>query len=51
MNWLRPLIRECRLFYLHWAMCDIHPLHPDLPDIVTEIRELEAERQAPVRTL
>lgn len=47
MNWLRPLLIELRLAYLRWALREIDPMHPDLPGIVAEIRQLEAERSAP----
>lgn len=46
MKAIRPLIREARLFYLRWALAEIHPLHDDVPMIVRSIHSLMAERKA-----
>jgi hypothetical protein len=38
---LSPLIDAARLMYLRWALAEINPLHPDVPQIVRAINELE----------
>jgi hypothetical protein len=34
------------LAYYRWAMRQIDPLHPDVPEIVRRINDLEMERAA-----
>lgn len=46
MQVIRPLWREARLAYLEWALREIDPLHPDVPQIVLTVRRLRAERHA-----
>lgn len=41
MRGLLPLYRHWRLFILRWALREIHPLHPDVPDIVHELHYWE----------
>jgi len=38
---LLPVFRLMALAYYRWAMSQIDPLHPDVPEIVLRIRELE----------
>lgn len=38
---LLPIYRLMALSYYRWAMRQIDPLHPDVPQIVLRIRELE----------
>lgn len=45
---LRPLIREARIFQCRWALAEMSPLHPDLPEVVTELRHLLDERYGKV---
>lgn len=47
MSWLKPLLIELQLAYLHWALREIDPLHADVPYIIVRINYLEAERRAP----
>jgi hypothetical protein len=48
MTWLlapfRPLIREIKLAWWHWAAHDMGPLHPNFPEAIHAIRNLTAER-------
>lgn len=44
MSWLRTLLREFELVYLHWALREIDPLHVDVPAIAIRINHLEAAR-------
>lgn len=41
MRSLLPLWRCWRLFILRWALAEIDPLHPDVPEIVKEIHHWE----------
>jgi Trm5-related predicted tRNA methylase len=34
---LLPLWREWRLFILSWALQEVCPSHPDVPEIVSEL--------------
>jgi hypothetical protein len=43
---IRPLLREAHIFYLRWALAEIHPMHPDVPGIVLKLRALLNERHA-----
>lgn len=38
---IQPVIDLIRLHWYRWALSEIHPLHPDVPLIVTRINELE----------
>jgi hypothetical protein len=38
---LLPLFRLMALTYYRWAMRQIDPLHPDVPEIVQRINDLE----------
>ncbi len=38
---LYPLWREAALRWWRWALREIHPLHPDVPEIVMRIHQLE----------
>jgi hypothetical protein len=38
---LHPLFRLMALAYYRWAMRQIDPLHPDVPEIVRRINDLE----------
>jgi hypothetical protein len=38
---LLPLFRLMALTYYRWAMREIDPLHPDVPEIVRRINDLE----------
>jgi hypothetical protein len=44
MKSLLPIWREWRLFLLKWALREIDPMHPDVPNIVREIAHWEACR-------
>jgi hypothetical protein len=44
MRALFPVWRAWRLFILHWALRELDPLHPDVPDIVRELHTLEDSR-------
>lgn len=49
MKCIRPLIREASILYYRWARHDLqrkNATHPDLPYIVTRLRDLKAERAA-----
>ena len=41
---LRPLFVLIVLAYYRWAMSQIDPLHPDVPEILLRINDLERER-------
>ena len=43
------LLREWRIFYLRWALGEMSPLHPDLPQVVTRLRQLLDQRHADTR--
>jgi hypothetical protein len=43
---LRPIAREAHIFYLRWALAEIAPMHPDVPQIVLTLRQLLDERYA-----
>ena len=38
---MRPLIKHAALLYYRWALREICPLHPDVPQIVLAINTLE----------
>lgn len=40
---LRALWLHAKRAYLRWALVELHPLHPDLPQAVRELRDVEAE--------
>jgi len=42
---LLPVFRLMALCYYRWAMSQIDPLHPDVPEIVLRIRELENSKE------
>lgn len=44
------LLREWRIFYLRWALSEMHPLHPDVPRNVQRLRALLDQRHADTRT-
>jgi len=46
MNWLRPLTLELHIAYLRWALSEMHPMHPDVPGNVMQLRHLLAERDS-----
>jgi hypothetical protein len=43
---LRPLIREASIAFYRWALSEINPMHPDVPQIVLTLRRLLDERYA-----
>ncbi len=43
---IRPVLRDAQIAYLEWALREIDPLHPDVPQIVLAIHRLRAERAA-----
>jgi hypothetical protein len=44
MKAIRPLTLELHIFYLRWALSEMHPMHPDVPRNVLRLRGLLAER-------
>jgi hypothetical protein len=38
---LQPVFRLLALVYYEWAMSEIDPLHPDVPEIVLRLDELK----------
>lgn len=44
MRSLRPLVINAKLVYLKWAAREMHPCHPDYPEVILTIARLEAER-------
>lgn len=51
---LRPLWREFGIFYLRWALADMqrkNPCHPDMPEVITRLRDLRAERHSAAPSL
>lgn len=44
MKGLLPLWREWRIFILSWALREICPLHPDVPNIVRELHHWRTQR-------
>jgi hypothetical protein len=42
MRALFPVVRLWKLSIYRWALREIHPLHPDVPYIVRQLRDLEA---------
>jgi hypothetical protein len=42
---IAPLWAELRLVYWRAALRQINPLHPDVPEIVTRVNELETIRR------
>jgi hypothetical protein len=47
MNCLRPLVREAQIAFYRWALHDLqhkNPHHADIPEVVTRLRDLRAER-------
>lgn len=38
---LEPIARLVALMYYRWAMSEMDPLHPDVPDIICRINELQ----------
>lgn len=46
-NPFAPLIREIKVRFYQWARHDLqhkNPAHPDLPEVIQRLRELEAGR-------
>jgi hypothetical protein len=43
---LTTILRLAALLYYRWALREMDPLHPDLPDVVRRIRELEEHAPA-----
>ena len=41
LRMLRLIPRALERALLQWALTEIHPMHPDVPDIVRRIAELE----------
>jgi hypothetical protein len=41
---LRPLWREAAIYHYRWAVQEMHPLHPDLPMAITNLRAWLDER-------
>ena len=41
MTGLRPLIDAFRLAFYRWALREIDPMHPDVPEIAHAINQLE----------
>lgn len=42
-NSIRPLWDYLDYLHLCWARRELHPLNPDMPDIVLRINQLEAK--------
>lgn len=38
---IAPVLRLIEAAYLRWALSELHPLHPDVPEIVSRLSHLE----------
>lgn len=39
---LHGLWLNARIVYLEWAQREMHPLHPDLPEVIRDLAQLRA---------
>lgn len=43
---LRAVWLNAQIVYLEWAQREMHPLHPDVPEVIRDLAQLRAERAA-----